>query len=321
MTGCINIESGLFYGARHKDADVVLNSRSGGVFTALSDVVLSRSGVVYGVFSDNNDRVRYMAAKTAEERNLMRGSKYVQSDKGKIFCDVLSTLRENKHVLFAGVPCEVAGLRSFLAAKNAPMDKLFLVDILCHSSPSPKVWADYVDFIERKYKSPVKKAIFRDKERFGWADHRETFILEDGRAISTTEFRYLFYREYIVRPSCYECKYKGKYSGDIVVGDLWGVEKVCSQLNDNKGANLVIPNSDKGVALISAATECLEIYPVEREKVMQRALVHPSDRPADRDRFWNCYAKHGIKRAVKKYASDTFKVRFKRAIRRLIRGK
>ena len=34
--------------ARHSDAEVLKGSQSGGVFTALSDIVLSEGGVIYG---------------------------------------------------------------------------------------------------------------------------------------------------------------------------------------------------------------------------------------------------------------------------------
>lgn len=59
------------YAVRHKDEATRAASRSGGIFTALSDQVLSNGGVVYGcVLTDEFDAV-HIRADNAEERNRM----------------------------------------------------------------------------------------------------------------------------------------------------------------------------------------------------------------------------------------------------------
>ena len=46
-----------------------MNSRSGGIFTALSDYILDNKGVIYGVGYKENFAVCYKRAETKEERN------------------------------------------------------------------------------------------------------------------------------------------------------------------------------------------------------------------------------------------------------------
>ena len=65
--------------ARHKDGNVVAASQSGGVFTALSDAVLSEGGVIYGAAYKGLDEVSHIRAESAQERNLLRGSKYASA--------------------------------------------------------------------------------------------------------------------------------------------------------------------------------------------------------------------------------------------------
>ena len=60
--------------------NVLNTSASGGFFTAISDVILSEGGIVYGAAFDENMIVRHCRATSAFERNRMKGSKYVQSD-------------------------------------------------------------------------------------------------------------------------------------------------------------------------------------------------------------------------------------------------
>ena len=80
------------YAVKHKDETTRAASRSGGIFTALSDQILSNGGVVYGcVLTDDFDAV-HIRADNAEERNRMRGSKYIQSKLGDIFRNVKADL-------------------------------------------------------------------------------------------------------------------------------------------------------------------------------------------------------------------------------------
>lgn len=73
------------YAVKHKDEATRAASRSGGIFTALSDQVLSNGGVIYGCVLTDDFNAVHIRANSTEERNRMRGSKYIQSKLGDIF--------------------------------------------------------------------------------------------------------------------------------------------------------------------------------------------------------------------------------------------
>ena len=55
------------------------------------------------------------------------------------------------------------------------------------------------------------------------------------------------------RPSCSLCKMKaGKSHADIELGDCWGAEKICPDMYDDKGLNVLQVYSEKGRKLIDA---------------------------------------------------------------------
>lgn len=102
------------YAVKHKNESIRAASRSGGVFTALSDKIFDEDGVVYGCILTDDFMSVHVRVEGEDVRNLMRGSKYIQSRLGDTFKDVKKDLESGKKVLFSGTSCQVAGLRKFL---------------------------------------------------------------------------------------------------------------------------------------------------------------------------------------------------------------
>lgn len=109
-------------------------SQSGGAFTVFSDAILKNNGVVYGAYLDkeNDFTVYHKRADNFEERNLLRGSKYVQSDIRQTFRQVAEDLNSGKKVLFSGTPCQSDGLLSYIEAKHISAENLYTMDLICH---------------------------------------------------------------------------------------------------------------------------------------------------------------------------------------------
>lgn len=164
----------IAYAARHKNIDEVMRSRSGAVFAALSDYILENGGVVYGAGYKDHFKVCHKRVTNKSERDELRGSKYVQSDISGVFKMVKKDLQQGVMVLFSGTPCQLAGLKSYLGIKLRK--NLYLVDIVCHGVPSPLIWKDYLSYLERKYGDTITRVDFRDKIKYGWAAHHETFV-------------------------------------------------------------------------------------------------------------------------------------------------
>ena len=100
---------------KHLDDTVRMSSRSGAAFIAFSDIILNRSGVVYGASMQSDFSVHHCRAINKNQRDSMKKAKYVQSNTVNIYPKVAQDLNDGKEVLFSGTPCQVAGLRSYLS--------------------------------------------------------------------------------------------------------------------------------------------------------------------------------------------------------------
>lgn len=312
--------------AKHRDLQVRGASRSGGVFTAISDVILSQGGVVYGCVMTDVSHAVHVRAEDCEERDRMRGSKYIQSDLGNTFSLVRKDLEDGRRVLFSGTGCQVSGLKQFL---EKPYPNLASLDIVCHGVPSRKVWNRQLRCLAEKGKKEIVAVDFRNKKDFGWADHVETITLRDQKReykIHSRVFKTLFYEHYILRPSCHSCPNKSlERPGDLSLADFWGIDKAVPGFNDNQGISLVLVNTQIGKELLSEAANQLEIKEVAVQQGMQTSLIKPFQMPPTRKAFWVAFHEKKFSFVIKHYTwkprLQEWKKRQKRFVRGFIRGK
>lgn len=287
------------YGACHKSIDEVMNSRSGAVFVALSDYVIDHGGVVYGAGYADHFRVVHKRAETKTERDEFRCSKYVQSDLGDVFARVKEDLLHGLTVLFSGTPCQTAGLAAVI--KMPLRANLFLVDIICHGVASPGVWHEYLNYIERRHGGRIVSVQFRDKKRFGWAAHRETFTFRmNGETDETYCPPENFYRDVFINRACSKCSFATlRRPSDITLGDFWGWEKSNPIVNNgDRGLNLVLVNTAKGGSLFDSIKGTIVWFPVELWNVLQTHLCSPPVRHPTCEKFVKVYAHYGFEYAV-----------------------
>ncbi|MGN0005703.1 MAG: Coenzyme F420 hydrogenase/dehydrogenase, beta subunit C-terminal domain [Candidatus Gastranaerophilaceae bacterium] len=287
------------YAVKHKDEEIRVASRSGGVFTAISDVILENGGVVYGCALNENFLAEHRRATTKEERNAFRGSKYIQSEIKNCYSLCADDLKNGIPVLFSGTPCQIEALYNFFSIKDISTEKLITLDILCHGVPSPMVWKDYLK--EKFGNQEIESVDFRDKKNFGWRDHVET-ITVGGREFSSKEFTSLFYSHLILRPNCFSCNYKSRSRiSDITIGDYWRIELNDKEYDDDKGVSLVKINTNKGKNIFdnSRINLIVKEYPIATS--IQAALDFNYDIPKYRTQFWNDYEKLSFSELLEKY--------------------
>ncbi len=315
----LNFKQPEAYGARHKDVDEVMKSRSGAAFVVLSDYVLGQGGIVYGAGYADHFRVVHKRAVNKEQRDEFRGSKYVQSDLTGVFESVKNDLKNGLLVLFSGTPCQTSGLNSFLGPKLR--DNLILVDIVCHSVPSPKVWQDYITILEKNNNANIETVNFRDKG-FGWNSHKESYVFSNGNKLVTNDYTQLFSKVLMMRKSCNFCHFcNTTRPSDITIADFWGWEKTDPEINkDNRGVNLLLVNTEKGKSLLNFVSSDLNLVKAELESCLQTHLKRPTDINPNRDEFENLFCEKGIEYVMKKYRDgffDSFMKRVKKLLKRL----
>lgn len=315
----LNLKAPEIYAARHKDIYEIETSRSGAAFIAISDYILENGGIVYGVGYKDHFRVAHKRATTKEERNEFKGSKYVQSDLDGIFRQVKDDLKQGKTVLFSGTPCQTAGLNSYIGKKLR--ENLVLVDIVCHGVPSPYIWRDYLDYLEKKYKSKIVTVNFRDKSRIGWSGHIESFVSQDGIKREFNTFSHLFGKCVMLRSSCGRCHYANFCRpSDFTIGDYWGWEKLSPNLNkDNKGCSLLFINTAKGQELFKNVKQKLYYLPTSQELCVQPNLQHPSHFDSFWMKFELLYAQKGFIAVARRYGNLGWRYKIQQIKRKFVR--
>ncbi|MBN1604005.1 MAG: Coenzyme F420 hydrogenase/dehydrogenase, beta subunit C-terminal domain [Chitinispirillaceae bacterium] len=300
-----NFEKPLVYAVRHKNENELLTSRSGAMFIAISDYILTHNGIIYGAGYSDHFRVVHKRATTKTERNEFKGSKYVQSDLNETFEQVKDDLQNKRMVLYSGTPCHTSGLCSYLLKNKIDTKNLYVCDIVCHGAPSPFIWRDYISYIEKKYKDDIIAVSFRDKQ-WGWEAHVESFILQrTNQKVMTKTYTDLFYQHIILRPSCSVCRYTNfRRPADITLADYWGWKKVSQEFNaDNKGVSLVLVNTQKGRNVFENVKQYINYLESSADKCIQPNLQLPSKASSFRNLFWKDYIKHGFTYVGKKYGN------------------
>jgi coenzyme F420-reducing hydrogenase beta subunit len=311
------------YAVKHVSDSVRMSSSSGGAYTAISDFVIEdKNGICYGAAFDEEFNVKHKEAINTSERNKFRGSKYVQSDLGNVFYQIKQNLISEKLVLFTGTPCQTAGLANYLKLSKVDVSNLILNDIICHGTPSPKIWKDYINFIEEKNKSKIKNYTFRFKEK-GWRGYNIKVEFENNYVKVNTKdiLKYvkLFNSNLILRPSCYHCKFSNlNRSADLTIGDFWGIEKSIPEFEDTKGVSLVLVNTKRGKDIFEQIKNNFIYKQSNTADCMQLNLYQPTPEPKNRIKFWEDYWSKGFKFITKNYARDKLSRRIKSLIKKLL---
>lgn len=322
----------IVYGAQHIDLKEVATSQSGAAFIGISNYVLKIGGIIYGVGFGTHFKTQHKRATTQSQRDEFKGSKYVQSDLNDIFQQVKKDLKESKTVLFSGTPCQVSGLLSYLGPKK--YTHLICVDIVCHGVPSPKIWSDYIHYIENKYQANILKVNFRDKKYGGWRHAKESYLLSNNQTISLSHYTDMFHEKIMLRPSCSICRYTTIYrESDFTIADFWGIQKVNKTLyQENKGCSLIFINNPKAKTLFDKVQSSFKIIPTASfNDYAQPNLKKPTVPSKKAKNFEQNYLQKGIKHyiarnkrlKIKAFILRGFTLLFnpKLLIKRLIKGK
>ena len=251
------------------------NSSSGGMFSAFARGILSEGGSVFGA-SLNSDLVcRHIEIQTIGDLQLLRGSKYLQSEIGLIFRTIKVRLDDQKKVLFCGTPCQVAGLRKFL---KKDYETLLTIDLACHGVPSNAVFKSYIDKLNESLNLSTKKQKIQDFEfrrRDGWGMF-PSYSVDGSRFVPVYGANALYMKAFdksaLFRKSCYSCYYaKIPRIGDITLADFWGIGRhgVPFKYDTMKGVSLVLANTEKGLNAIKSLDE--ESFVEER--TLDEALI------------------------------------------------
>lgn len=275
-----------YYGGRSNSLVEVMTSTSGGVASTLARAILRGGGIVFGAAYDPFPIVRHIKIEDESALVRLKGSKYVESDIQSVLIDVKTALCTKRRVLFVGLPCHVAAVRSFL---GRDVENLTTIDLVCHGKPPQKLFSRWICQLEISRGSKIVGYRFRVKDDCWWNDSRTHLHLcafADGREERITREENWYGRYFLgsasFRESCYQCQYaRLPRVGDITLADFWGAEndpRFSNMIKD--GVSLVSIQSENGNRLLEEAKAALDLIAVTDNFAVSAngGLVHASKR-------------------------------------------
>lgn len=295
------------YALRTRLKSDLMNSTSGGFTTPLAEWVFQNGGKVWAASYNEKWEVYHRKFDSLGKMfNKSKGSKYVQSYLGNVFAEIKETLNAQIMVCFIGTTCQVYGLKSYLGKEY---DNLITVDLVCHGTPSPKLWRKYIEYQRKKYKSKIKTVNFRNKT-YGYHSGTMKLEFENGKQYTGSArvdpMLKSFFSEISSRPICYSCPFKHlNRVSDFTIFDCWHVTELIPNFKDDDcGYTNVLVHTEKGNRVLSEIKNKYYIYPVNMNKaieldgimVLNSAIPHKR-----RSTFYNDLDQRDIREHVQKY--------------------
>ena len=293
------------YAAWSLDEETRYTSTSGGIFTELAKAIILQNGAVAGARYDWRNKICHVLVDHEADLPLLRQSKYAQSDMGNIYREINSVLDVGRYVLFVGTPCQCAAV----ARRCGHGEKLILCDFICRGVNSPYIFSQYLEELEVRYGSKVKRVWFKNKER-SWNAFGTRIDFENGQTYfggrEDDPFMYGYIHKGLnlyMRPSCGQCEFKGvKRPTDITLGDFWGVKLRESEDDMHNGVSAVIVHTEAGQRLLNiiAPNIYCEEQNIEAILPFNTCLTEPAKRDAERSkRFFSLVETLPFSEAIK----------------------
>ncbi len=282
------------YGGFLKNDQELLECTSGGIATALARQMIRQGGCVAGVsYSDDFREAKYELVKDEKGLERFKGSKYVEVNKKNIYKDVKVLLEEGKGVLFFGLPCTVAAVKTFLKKEY---DNLITCELICHGPVKTKVHTEYIDYLEKRFNSKIKDFSVR-KKKGTWLPPYLYAEFVNGKVFEKefykTEYGCAF--KIMGKKACYCCKFKGNNRiGDIMLGDFLGAAEQDIFWN-HKGISVIFAHTEKGKDFLGTLEE-VELFETDFEKAVSNNLmvIQSREKSPEKEYFEKMFEKNGL---------------------------
>ena len=289
------------YAAYSQDEKLRGRSSSGGLFTHIAEWMIDAGGLVYGAAFNEKMELHHTSARTKDDLARLRGSKYLQSYTGDVYAEIGRKLSDGTPVFFVGTPCQVAALYSVIGTRPP---HLLTADLICHGTPAPGLFLEYLHFLERKYHGRIVDYCFRSKE---YANARMSYTVKLTLSTGGAEkavfldgdeepYTMRFISNALQCDSCYQCPFAClRRTGDLTLGDYWGYEEAHPELADINGVSLLLVNTENGRHVLENISG-VELLKTDRSYYLKknRHLVVPPIKHPDRDRIYVEFSNSGF---------------------------
>lgn len=150
-----------------------------------------------------------------------------------------------------------------MAADKKLDENLYTAEIICHGTPSPQMFADYLTWAEKHYGKKITAYAFRAKKKDTDKDFMIHLGFSDGSECAVSGFKDPYYKLFLssrwFRESCYECPFAAEERvADITLGDFWNAEKLPAGFGKGRRISVVLVNTDKGQTLVDTVQDEVE---------------------------------------------------------------
>lgn len=309
------------YAAINNDEEVRLQSSSGGIFTAIAKRIIEQGGVVFGAKFADDFSVIHTWTDSVEGLEEFRGSKYVQSVIGSSYKECKTFLEAGRKVLFSGTPCQIQGLKKYLAQKSVRIENLFTIDFICHGVPSNSLWQKYIDYRilkARATREQTVKTAFRRKND-GWKQFSLSFTYANDSEYCACHrqdpYMKIFLTDIALRKSCYKCPVRFlNRPSDITLADFWGIQNIKPSFDDDKGTSLVILHSRQAAEFCDILKDGCAMEQIQVEQGIQYnpSMVRSPKMPKARAQFYSDLEAKPFEKVLKKYTTVPLWYKFAR---------
>ena len=324
----------MCYAAWSNEKNIRKTCASGGIATELGKYYIEQNCKVAGVKINEMLEAEFCLASDIKSIEAFRNSKYVYSDTGKIYNEIVDILKTGEKILFIGLPCQVAALRKFVILKNVESSNLLTVDLICHGVTPSKFLKEHIKYIENKYKQKAKKIDFRNSDfgtdKFYFSLTNEKGCFYKKKVQSDDVYQIAYHAGVSYRSNCYECQFANIYrQGDLTIGDFWSVGKLEKFEYPKEKVSCVLINTQKGFEVLSKLERKVTFIqrPIEEEVNFEKQLVKPTQITKVRENFLREYSKkqdfeHSMKYATRKIRIINFfkNILFYEQIKKSMRG-
>ena len=308
------------------DSKILATAASGGIVSSIYKCFLEQNGVVFGT-EYRNGRLVFTHSETNDAINRYSGSKYIHAEVENAFREVKAFLRSDRKVVFAGTPCQIAGLKSYLGKEY---ENLFLIDIICHGVAPQKYLQEYAKAV---CGTEYDKVLFRGEKGNRIAIYKDSDVVY-CKDKWFDPYSMAYAKGLISRENCYACPFASlERQGDITVGDFWGLNKENLTIDASSipFVSLILVNAPKGLEMLQdiEGTIAYEERSVSEAVDGNTQLTSPCKRHKDRTLFLKGYKLNGFVKALKSTSVYTetkkaeFIMRLKkpfRTIKRMMNG-
>ena len=228
------------YACLSEDDEIWRRSASGGAFSEICLAWGDSQTIVVGAAWDGL-KVHHVCVEGVENIHLLCKSKYVASYPENTFREIKNYLKQGRKVIYCGVPCQVAGLKSFL---NHEYENLLTNQVYCQQiNISGYEFRAKRNCYEQDYLCAVNIC------------STKVYIVNDP-------YMQLFLKQNCLRPSCGEhCKFRNRNrQGDLTIADFKGLVKVFPDLLGSKrNYSTIVTNSKKGEDIVTLLKDRMKV--------------------------------------------------------------